>query len=265
MNVSIITPTNLNISGRTIDSIVNQTSKDFEWIIVVDGSFEGGRGKGFFYSESFPKDKAKFAMLDNNYGPSTARNVGFQLSDGDVITYLDNDDELEPDRIEKIIEYFSDFDIEMMFSSYKIVQPNRPTITFSHFNYFGEGKMYYDVRSYLNNLRKQNIAIPLGVAHRRRPFVEAGGFQRGIVCGEDGILWRRMVDKTPISKILFEDSLAGTYHVNLYGQSRLQPRFEQGGFSFDGRREDNGKYLDEDWYKNYNSVNLFDNRLEINE
>ena len=241
--VSIITPvynSSYESCLRSEGSILNQTSKDFEWIIVDDGSTE--------WNGTYD------VRLDRNYGPSVARNAGFQISSGNIITYLDMGDELSPDRVKDIIELHEKHDIEILFCAYDISQGNVRQ-RFDHFNYIGKTHSAYD---YIKILKNQNIAIPLGVSHTRKTFVEVGGFQRGIVCGEDGILWRRMVDKIHPEKILFSDAWAGTYYVSEVGQSRTQRRFEMGGFAINGDLMDNGRYLDNDWYRTFSSKGLYD-------
>jgi glycosyltransferase involved in cell wall biosynthesis len=241
--VSIITPS-YNIEGeqfvRSRESIDNQTNNDFEWIIVDDGS-----GANPYY---------RSITLENNYGPSVARNVGFQISSGDIITYLDMGDELYPDRVENLIKLYDQYDIEICFSGYDIVQ-GEIRQRFDHFNHIGKTHSAYD---YIKLLKNQNISIPMGVSHKRKPFVEVGGFQRGIVCGEDGVLWRRMVDKILPAKVMFTDAIVGTYYISQHGQSRTQRRFEMGGFAIDGELMDNGRYLDNDWYETFNSKGRYD-------
>src|SRR5574339_253013 len=105
--VSIITPVfNSSYENclRSEASILSQTSKDFEWIIVDDGSTE--------WHGTYD------IRLDKNYGPSVARNAGFQISSGDIITYLDMGDELAPDRVESIIKNFTSYDVEIVFCGY---------------------------------------------------------------------------------------------------------------------------------------------------
>lgn len=243
--ISVITPfynPTLDDWNRSSRSILDQTNKDFEWILVNDGSTD--------LEIPFDYD----VSLERNYGPSVARNIGFQISSGDVITYLDMGDELAPDRVEHLIKLFDSYRIQLSFSGYNIVQGNNEQ-TFNPFNWVGNTMSAVD---YINLLKKQNISIPMGVAHTRKPFVEVGGFQRGIVCGEDGILWRRMVDKILPTEIMITDDVAGTYFISENGQSRSQRRFEMGGFAFDGSRNDNGRYLDEDWFREYRSDSYYE-------
>ena len=236
--ISVITPVYNPTEEKwkiSSESIQRQTSKDFEWILVDDGS----------ENNPYIRD----ITLDKNYGPSVARNVGFQISSGDIITYLDMGDSLSDRRIEDLIWHFDNHKTtSLLFCAYDIVQ-NLRTSRFNPAEYQTQ---------FIDFLKYQNVSIPMGVAHTRKPFVECGGFQRGIVCGEDGILWRRMVDILPRDTIKMSNSLAGTYFVSTNGQSRTQRRFEMGGFAFDGSKKDNGKYLDEDWFKNFHSNGLYD-------
>jgi glycosyltransferase involved in cell wall biosynthesis len=242
--ISIITPVFSDKKLKKLaNSISNQTNKNFEWILVVDT---------VNLNLSWCKkchDRVKIIHLKDNYGPSVARNVGFMVSDGDIIAYADADDELMDYRVEQISRGFLDYpDARILFTGYIIKN--------------GKDESEFIIRpQYLPELENQNICIPLGVAHTRELFIKAGMFQRGIVCGEDGILWRRMyqiIDDT--REILINHSVAGIYTVNETGQSRTQRRFEQGGFAFDNKNPmgSHGQYLDEGWFTTFQSVPLFD-------
>lgn len=246
IEVSVITPAYKVTEeqyARSFDSIEKQTNGNFEWIVVADGE----------NPDEFFQHWAD-VRIENNFGPSVARNIGFQISSGRIITYLDMGDELAPDRIENIINLFEHYKIDLMFSAYYINPPNQ---LFDHHNWIGT-KNFPTAFEYIQVLEHQNISIPMGVAHTRWPFVLNGGFQRGIVCGEDGILWRRMLNDVPKTQILFSNDVAGTYHINPNGQSRTQRRFDMGGFAFDGSLNDNGKYLDKEWYATFRSNEHYD-------
>lgn len=244
IKISIITPfynpTHDDVR-RSSESVNNQTVKDFEWILVDDGSTN--------------REVEGDIRLGRNYGPSVARNVGFEIASGGIITYLDMGDEIYTTRVETLISLFNNYDIDLNFCGYNIIYPNNTLEAFNPFNYIGRTHSAYD---YMRLLKNQNISIPLGAAHRRKIFVEVGGFQRGIVCGEDGVTWRRMVDKLPPTKVMFTDDMAGNYYISTEGQSRTQRRFEMGGFAIDGELMDNGRYLDNYWYENFTSDSYYE-------
>lgn len=245
--VSIITPmynTPEEDYMRTWESINKQTVTDYEWIIVDDGTDYPFGAEGLFST----------IRLLNNHGPSVARNVGFQISQGDYIIYVDMGDELDPKRVENVIKCFED-------------NPDY-VITFSPYILIDEDEHFYNLPIAFNLdphmirafLQKQNICIPLGFAHKRWIWYAVGGFQPGIVCGEDGIFLRRVVNELKAEVIGFDRNTAGIYYINPEGQSRTQRRFEMGGFAFDGShaKEPHGQYLDEDWFKNFHSKNWYD-------
>jgi glycosyltransferase involved in cell wall biosynthesis len=258
--VSIITPSkDFEINKKTLESIENQTNKNFEWVIVFDDQTTG-RGLEILIQQVMLResDYVKTVYLNKNYGPSTARNVGVQISTGDIITYLDNGDELNKDRVQHIIEiYESHPNVEILFDGYTIIQNG--TYFYNILDIHNALLNKYD-RGIVNKLKTQNITIPLGVSHKRRPFVEVGGFQPGIVCGEDGILWRRMCDRIEGKNIMFSNFNAGNYYVSQTGQSRTQRRFSMGGYAFDGSKNDNGVYLDKEWFENFSSKGLYDDK-----
>jgi hypothetical protein len=171
-------------------------------------------------------------------------------------------DELYPGRVENIIKLYDQYpSLELVFCAYDVYQPHgigTKKFRFDHMDYIGKYANFPTAFEYIQLLQTQNITIPLGVSHKKKNFVRVGGFQRGIVCGEDGVTWRRMVDLTPLTNIMFSDTVAGCYYVTEYGQSRTQRRFEMGGFAIQGDYKDNGKYLDENWYENFDSEGLYD-------
>ena len=102
MMLTIITPTynRKNLLNKLYDSLKNQTSHEFEWIIVDDGSSDGTKENVKSIKES--------ATIDINYiykengGKHTAINVGVKHAKGELITIIDSDDTLLPDAVETI-------------------------------------------------------------------------------------------------------------------------------------------------------------------
>jgi glycosyltransferase involved in cell wall biosynthesis len=255
---------------RTVNSLVNQTVDDFEVIVIQDGFKTTISGQ----VESVPfqthlvnnldNDKVKFINLQDNYGPSVARNVGFQVSKGDIICYLDVGDEYSEGRIEHLIYMFEQNeqegyeDIQLLIDSHNIIESTGVMTVFDHIrmvNHSNENK-----EQHIDKLQRYNISIPLAFAHTRIPFLMVGGFQPGIVCGEDGILLRRMANYLDHNQIVFTDFISGNYYVSENGQSRTQRRFDEGGFAFTNKhvQGSHGQYLDNDWFKNFHSKEWYE-------
>jgi glycosyltransferase involved in cell wall biosynthesis len=89
---------------ETIQSCLNQTYKNIEVIIVDDGSTDNS----YQVAKSYESDILK-VYKQENAGACRARNYAFELSSGDYIQYLDADDLLSPNKIEKQIELFEQY------------------------------------------------------------------------------------------------------------------------------------------------------------
>ena len=87
---------------RCLDSIVNQTYKDIEILLIDDGSTDNSRAICHEYAK---RDTRIDVIHKLNAGTSAARNTGIYLSKGDFITFVDADDFLELDAIETFIDY----------------------------------------------------------------------------------------------------------------------------------------------------------------
>lgn len=90
-----------------IDSLLNQTHKEMEIIIVVDGNKELYERIAKVYSAQ--KD-IKVVASKENIGLSGARNMGIKASQGDVITFLDDDATAEKSWVENLISTYYRFD-----------------------------------------------------------------------------------------------------------------------------------------------------------
>lgn len=86
---------------RCIDSILNQTYTEFEIILINDGSKDNS---GKICDEYAQKDTRIKVIHQKNSGVSKSRNVGLQAASGDYILFVDSDDYISPDMIEKLVQ-----------------------------------------------------------------------------------------------------------------------------------------------------------------
>jgi glycosyltransferase involved in cell wall biosynthesis len=104
--VSIIIPT-YNRSAllpRAIQSVINQTYRDWELLIIDDGSTDNTKD---VVDEFIKKDsRIKYLYQENSGGPAKPRNVGIRESTGEFIIFLDSDDEMLPEKIAKQLTVF---------------------------------------------------------------------------------------------------------------------------------------------------------------
>lgn len=179
VDVSIVTPY-FNTEDFFIETFVSlqlQTFKNWEWIIVDDGSSDSDSLKRLAtVSESDARVKV---VRQENSGPAAARNKGFEHSKGRYVCLLDSDDMLEPTYIEKCI-WFLESNPEFSFCN-----------TYSIF--FGD-EQYLCTTGFERGIEhlQANSGPPISVV-RREAYVDCGGFDESIKFGhEDWDFWLAM-------------------------------------------------------------------------
>lgn len=113
MLFSIIIPVynSQNYIKKCVLSVINQTYKDWEIIIVDDGSTD----KSGEICDTLAKTNNKIKVHHKkNAGVSSARNVGIELASGERVMFLDSDDELEPNTLEVLFNEISKYDYDVI-------------------------------------------------------------------------------------------------------------------------------------------------------
>ena len=108
MKVSVIIPTYGKpiYLKKAIASVINQTFKDWELIIVDDnnpGTDARKNTESIVGSFLGIDDRIKYIKHDSNKNGAVARNTGFAIASGKYISLLDSDDEYMPSRLEKCV------------------------------------------------------------------------------------------------------------------------------------------------------------------
>lgn len=96
---------------QCLDSLLNQTYKDFEVICVNDGSTDSS---GSILEEYSNKDKRIKVIHKNNGGLSSARNTGLDEVKSPFVMFLDSDDTIEPTTLSKVYSAFLHNDIDFV-------------------------------------------------------------------------------------------------------------------------------------------------------
>lgn len=86
--------------SECLDSVVNQTYKNLQIIIVDDGSTDSS---GKICDEYAEKDDRITVVHQSNAGAGAAKNTGLELIDGDYFSIIDSDDYIELDMYEKMV------------------------------------------------------------------------------------------------------------------------------------------------------------------
>ena len=191
MKVSVIIPTfnRLSLISRAIDSVLKQTFKPFEIIVVDDGSSDN--------TSAFIKNNYKSVKLikQKNLGVSKARNVGIKNSSGDWIALLDSDDEWKKNKLEVQTKSLSEYDY------YSVCHTNE--IWIRNGTRVNQKKRH---QKYGGNIFDKCLDIcriyPSSIIFQKNIINEVGWFDENLSICEDYDLWLRI---TANFKILFID------------------------------------------------------------
>ena len=115
IRVSVIVPV-YNVDKylrKCLDSLVNQTLKEIEIIVINDGSTDESEK---ILQEYKKKDKRIIVIKQKNKGLSATRNVGIKNAKGKYVTFIDSDDWIEKDTFKKVKE--------QMDKNYEIIRIN---------------------------------------------------------------------------------------------------------------------------------------------
>lgn len=182
--VSVVLPTynRAGIIHNSIKSVLNQTVKDYEIIIVDDCSTDNT----LEVINRFNDKRIKYIRHKKRKGGSAARNTGIKCSNTEYIAFLDSDDEWFPTKLEKQINKFdySSKDIGLLYT------------WLIHYGKDGNPLFTSKPNEKGNLLRKLLIKNIIGSASsvmvRKNVFASIGGFDESLPARQDMDLWVRI-------------------------------------------------------------------------
>ena len=142
MKVSVIVPV-YNVEKylrKCLDSLVNQTLKDFEIILVNDGSSDNSQNIIDEYKEKYANIKA---FTKENGGMSSARNKGLEYASGEYIAFVDSDDYVEIFFLEKMYEKAKENNSDVVICDYYAINSSEKIYTKCHMNLSPDEKIEY--------------------------------------------------------------------------------------------------------------------------
>lgn len=125
--VSIITPcyNGSKYVSETIESVLKQTYKNWEMLIVDDGSKDNSAE----IISSYAKNDNRIRLIQQpNGGSANARNHAIREAQGQYITLLDADDLWEPNFLEEQIQFLKEKNAELIYSSFIMIDENSKVI-----------------------------------------------------------------------------------------------------------------------------------------
>ena len=200
---------------KSIDSVLDQSYKNFELIIINDGSTDKS---DLIINKYLPNDKIKY-FSRNNKGLVATLNEAIQRSSGQFIARMDQDDICYPTRIQKQLDFLIKNNIDVCGTSYKIIDENENVLKV--INSFNE---YFEVIISAMLVPFAHPSVMFRNIFQRKDLSYGSG---EITFAEDYDLWIKMVKKDVsfgnLKEILlkyrvFGNSLSSITKVNIFSE-----------------------------------------------
>ncbi|PIE65459.1 MAG: hypothetical protein CSA26_03845 [Desulfobacterales bacterium] len=174
-----------DIVRQAIESILNQSYKNFELLLILDGSPEATVEVVNDYKKN--RHVRIFRLKKNSGNACKGRNVGIRKARGRYIAFLDSDDIAVPERLEQSLFYFLQYRVDLVGGAYKcIVEENTASDVPNGQIGFGGNTCTYEA------LLKQNMLGTCTIAVKKEWLITYGGFREEMRYREDHELWLRL-------------------------------------------------------------------------
>lgn len=203
---------------EAIDSVLNQTFNDFEFLIIDDASTDGSVA----LIESYTDPRIQLVRNEKNMGQVATLNKGLSLAKGKYIARLDQDDVCLPSRFQKQVTLLN----------------KRPEIAVvgTLIQGMNEQGQAIDIRGMAVDDRVAFIAYlllgdcPLGhpsVLFRREVAIESGSYDTSFAPAEDYELWCRLASQRQEAFVISEPLLRHRVHIYQQSQKKSSIQLEQ--------------------------------------
>lgn len=165
---------------ESIQSIIEQTYKDLELIIVIDNPRLDSEIKDFLIRAESSDKRIKLLFNEKNEGPSNSRNRGIMKSVGTHIALMDSDDIALPNRLETEYQFMCNNKCDCVGSLYYIVDENS--------NRTGESEI---IKKDINTLLKySNYLVNSTLLIKKEKIMAIGGYRHFNTCEDYDFILR---------------------------------------------------------------------------
>lgn len=216
---------------ESIESILNQTYRDFEYIIILDYP-DNDVHKSVIEEYALKDDRIHFYINEKNMGLTDSLNRGLSLCHGEYIARMDADDISLPDRLERQMKYLEKNHYDLIGGITEMINEN--------------GSLLYSIKSVPTDPKKINKALRYSqcIAHptwlgRKEVFEKNAGYRHMPLCEDYDFTLRAVLNGFVISNLnepvlkyrmtsnsisrsnLFEQYLYMSYITNEYKNNRI--------------------------------------------
>ena len=196
-SISVVMPLYNNAKDvqRALRSVCDQTVSSFEVLVINDGSTDGGEAVARMLNDS------RIRVIDqNNKGVSAARNRGIAEAKGDLIAFLDADDEWKPDFLETIIRLDRNFRQCSVFATHYFYRELDAAVRTPILRRVPHGVWEGVLENYFETAAHSDPPLwSSAIAVKKSALLAVGGFPEGVSIGEDLLTWARLAMKFEIA------------------------------------------------------------------
>jgi glycosyltransferase involved in cell wall biosynthesis len=215
VTVVITTHNRVSLLQRAINSVLAQSYKNIQIIIVDDGSIDNTEELVHGYMKRY--ENIKYIKHEKALGGNAARNSGIRAADGEFIAGLDDDDEFTPNRIEVLMNSYSDEYSLITSRAIKVTKTNKQ-------------KTKYVPEVNLDTMLNFN-AIGNQVLVKKEYIIGAGFFDENLIRCQDYDMWLRIIEKYGKAKSINKVTQIIHYEHDVASNNTIRNNF-RGAFFF---------------------------------
>jgi glycosyltransferase involved in cell wall biosynthesis len=195
----------------SVESVLGQTYRDFELLVIDDGSTDGSAD----VARSYADERIRVLENERNIGQVPSLNLGLRAARGRYVARLDHDDRSRPTRLERQVELLEDHDRVALVGTWIDVVGS-------------DGRLWTSVRGEMRDFREFVTALlvnrfPWGhpsIMFRREVMLELGGYDPTLPGAEDLDFYRRLGEAGWQARVVREPLVLYLRHEEQMSQSR---------------------------------------------
>lgn len=225
--VSVIIPTynRSHLVTRAIRSVLHQTYQNLEVIVVDDASTDNTSD----VVGTLGDERIKYIRHSGNKGASAARNTGIEAAGGELIGFLDSDDEWLPEKLQRQVDKFdsTSANVGLVYGGYIIIddetkqriKQEKPKL---------RGCVFQEL------LKEDFVGSPTPLV-KRECFQKVGVFDEDLRFGEDWDMWFRISQHYEFD---FVSEMVATFYLSQHQITRDSTGFIQDILKFGVKHQD---------------------------